>query len=236
MSSVVSSVRLHLNKREDTFLVPLYITATVAVVSVVIALLFWRSGSVPRTTEWIEGSRGNPGIAFALAGFLVYQGVQSVAMTFPFALTLGATRRSFVAGTLLWAVVTSAYLALVFAALLAVELATDHWFVGFHIVNVNVLGAGDVTTLVSTVFLGSLALFAIGGAFAASWVRYGPRGPQLVGLAAGLLLAAAIALALPSAAAILAAFEPWWLAVAVVGVIGVCGVGTWLLLRGAAVR
>lgn len=236
MSSVVPAVKLHLNKREDTFVVPLYITATVALISVVISLLFWRSGSLPGTAEWIQGSRANPGIAYALAGFLVYLGVQSVATTFPFALTLGATRRSFVAGTLLWAVLTSAYLAAVFTVLLLLEIATDHWFVGFYVFDVHVLGAGEVTRLVPIVFLATLSLFSIGGVFGASWVRYGARGPQVLGVGIAVVLIAALAIVMPWASTILAAFALWWLAVVAVVVIALAGAGTWLLLRSATVR
>ena len=89
MSTMISTTRLHFNKREVTFLIPLYITGVVAVISVLISFLFWRSGSLPGTPGWVQGSQSNPGIAWALAGFLVYLGVQSVATTFPFALTLG---------------------------------------------------------------------------------------------------------------------------------------------------
>ena len=87
----ISTARLHFNKRETTLVVPLYITGLVALVSVLISLLYWRAGSLPGTDGWIEGSQANPGIAYSLAGFLGYLGVQSVATTFPFALTLGET-------------------------------------------------------------------------------------------------------------------------------------------------
>ena len=131
MTAIPATTRLHLNKREVTFLIPLYITGTVAVISVLIALLFLRGGSVPGSDMWVESSRLNPGIIYALPGFLVYLGVQSVATTFPFALTLGSTRRSFVGGTLLWAVLTSAYLTAVLAILTMIEIATGHWFSHF---------------------------------------------------------------------------------------------------------
>lgn len=236
MSAVTPAAKLHLNKRQDTFLVPLYNTAMVALISVVISLLFWRSGSLPGTTGWIQGSRSNPGIAYALVGVLIYLGVQSIASTFPFALTLGATRRSFVTGTLLWAVITSAYLTAVFAVLLTLEIATGHWFVGFYIFDVHVLGAGKLTRLLPTVFLTTLTLLSVGGVFGASWVRYGARGPQLVGVGVTLALIIALAIAIPWAETIMAAFALWWLAVAAATVIAMSAAGTWLLLRSANVR
>ena len=236
MSTMIANTKLHLNKREATFGVPLYITAMVAVISVLISLVFWRAGSLPGTEGWIQGSQSNPGILYALAGFLVYLGVQSVATTFPFALTLGATRRGFTAGTLLWNVIVSAYLALVFAALALIEIATDHWFAGFYIFDIYVLGAGDLSLLLPIVFLGVLSMLTIGGVFGASWMRFGALGPQLIAVAVAVVLVGTLIVIMPSAAEIIAAFQLWWLAVAAGIVIIASAIGTWLLLRSAIVR
>ncbi len=236
MNTMISSTKLHFNKREMTFGVPLYITGMVAVISVLVSLLFWRGGSLPGTEGWIQGSQANPGIAYALAGFLVYLGVQSVATTFPFALTLGATRRGFTGGTVLWSVSVSFYLALVFATLTVIELATDHWFVGFYIFDVHVLGAGNLGRLLPIVFLGVLSLLTIGGVFGASWIRFGTRGPQIIAVALVIILAVSLILIMPMAADIIAAFKLWWLAVAAGAVIIASTVGTWLQLRSAIVR
>lgn len=54
----------------------------------------------PGTAGWVQGSRSNAAIAWALVGFMIPFGVTSVAAAVPFALALGATRRSFVTGTL----------------------------------------------------------------------------------------------------------------------------------------
>lgn len=236
MTALLATTKLHLNKREMTFLVPLYITGLVAVISVLIALLFLRLGGTPGSAEWIEGSQLNPGMAYSLPGFLGYLGVQSVATTFPFALTLGSTRRTFTGGTFLWAVITSAYLAIVIAALTMVEIATGHWFVNFYIFDVFVLGAGDLSLLLPIVFLGTLSILTIGGVFGASWVRFGGRGPQLIGVGLAIVIIVALIIVLPSGPAIMAAFELWWLAVLAIVLIALASTGTWLLLRSAIVR
>jgi len=236
MSTVLSTTRLHLNKRESTFVVPLYIAGMVAVVSVLISLVFWRSGSLPGTEGWIQGSQFNPGMAYALPGFLVYFGVQAVATTFPFALTLGSTRRSFVGGTLLWAIVVSLYLTAVFAVLTALELLTHHWFAGFYVFDIYVLGAGNFGLLVPIVFLATLSLLTIGGVFGASWIRYGARGPQLIGISTAVVVIIAVIILVPSAAAIFAAFQLWWLAIVAAVAIALSSLGTWLMLRSAVVR
>lgn len=236
MSAVLSTFKLHVNQRSSTFITPLAIAGTVAVVSVVISLIFWRAGSEPGSPEWIQGSQSNPGIFFALTGFLIYFGVASVATTFPFALTLGATRRAFVAGTLAGYAFTAAYIAVMFAVLNALEQLTDHWFVGFYIFDVNVLGAGDTLRLLIIAFLGVITALTLGGVFGAAWVRFGARGPQFVALGIGLVVAVGLMIVIPDAPAIFAAFQAWWLAVAAGVVILLAAVGMWLLLRPATVR
>ncbi|GAB2818649.1 hypothetical protein GCM10027022_05870 [Alpinimonas psychrophila] len=236
MSAVVSTVRLHLNRRAATFIVPLTIAGTVALISVLIALIFWRSGSQPGSEGWIYGSQSNPGIVYALLGFLGYLGVSTVATTFPFALTLGATRRAFVAGTLIWDAMMAAYIAVIFAILTAIEIATNHWFVGFYIFDIYVLGGADMPRLLLIVFLGVLTTLTIGGVFAAGWVRFGALGPQLIAVGVVLALAIAAITLVPQAAAIATAFQLWWLAAASVTVIILAAIGTWLLLRPAIVR
>ena len=173
---------------------------------------------------------------FSLAGFLVSMGVASAATTFTFALALGATRRAFTLGTLAWNILQAAYLTVVFAVLTILELATGHWFVGFYIFDINILGAGDLTKLVPIVFLSVLALLSVGGAFGASWVRFGARGPQVIAAAAAVVIIVGLIIAIPSASAIIANFALWWLAVAGVVLVVIAMVGIWLPLRTATVR
>jgi hypothetical protein len=236
MSAIVSTVKLHLNRREATFVVPLSIAGTVAVISVLIALVFWRSGSQPGSSGWIQGSQSNPGIVYALAGFLGYLGVATVATTFPFALTLGATRRAFVAGTLIWDAITAAYIAIILGALNVLEIATNHWFAGFYIFDIYVLGGGDTLRLLLIVFLGVLTTLTIGGVFAASWVRFGAIGPQLIAGGTVLVIAVLAIILVPEAATIAESFQLWWLAIIAAAAITLSAIGTWLLLRPAIVR
>jgi hypothetical protein len=236
MNAIASSVRLHLNQRRATFVTPLYIAGTVAVISVLITLVFWRAGSVPGSHAWVEGTQSNPGIVYALVGFLVYLGVASVGTTFPFALSLGATRRAFVAGTLIWDAITAAYIAVIFAVLNLIELATHHWFASFYIFDIYVLGGGDTLRLLIIVFLGVLTSLTIGGVFAAAWVRFGSRGPQFIAVGLVVVLIVAAIIVVPDIASIATAFELWWLAVLAIAVVVVSSIGTWSLLRSAIVR
>lgn len=236
MTALLATTKLHLNKRDITFTRPLIIAATAALISVLIALLFLRGGSVPGSADWVSSSRLNPLMVYAFPGFLGYLGVQSVATTFPFALTLGSTRRAFVGGTLLWAIITSAYLSAVLAILTTIEIATGHWFSHFYVFDVLVLGGGNLALLIPIVFFGTLSILTLGGVFGAAWIRYGARGPQLIAATIVVVLIVAMIIILPSGPAIIAAFQLWWLAVVATIAIVLSAIGMWLLLRSAIVR
>src|SRR5699024_2095646 len=157
----------------------------------------------------------------------------AVATTFPFALSLGTSRRAFITGTLLWQAFTAAYIALILLALLGLELATGHWFFGFYIFDILLLGAGDPMPLLAIVVLGVLPSLSVGGVFAAAWVRFGARGPQLIAVGLVLVVLVAVLVAIPNFAALAAAFELWWLATLAGGAILLSSAGSWLLLRRA---
>ena len=236
MSAVISTVKLHLNRRRQVFLVPLWIAVVVGVISVIIALIFWRGGSQPGTAEWIQSSRSNPGVVYALGGFFIYLGVISNSSHYPFALTLGSTRRAFVAGTFLFQAIIAAYVAIVFLAFELIEVASNHWFIGFYAFDIYALGAGNPWRLLAIVFLGVLGFLAIGSVFAAAWVRYSVRGPQLLAIGLVVVIGLGIAIIVPDLGAIVTAFQLWWLAIAAGVVILLASLGTWLFLRAAIIR
>lgn len=236
MNPALAVTKLHLNLRRMTFVVPLSITALVALISVLISFLFWRGGSIPGSTEWIAGSRANPGLVYAFSGFMGWFGVSTVSTRFPFALSLGSTRKGFTFGTLLWQVVISLYVTAVFAVLMLIEVATGHWFSNFYIFDNYFLGAGNLGQLVLNVFLGMMVVLSVGGVFAASWVRFATRGPQLLSGGLAVVLLVALLVILPSVSSILAAFQLWWLGVAALVTIAISSLGTWAFLRTATVR
>jgi hypothetical protein len=86
------------------------------------------------------------------------------------------------------------------------------------------------------VFLGVLACLTIGGVFAAAWVRFGVRGPQFVAVGVILTVAVTAIILVPDGAAIISAFQLWWLAIAAAAAIALSAIGTWALLRPATVR
>ena len=235
-SRIAPVVRLHFARRLNLLLVPLFVIGVTIVVTIVIQLAIQRAGADPSTAAYAENARYNPGLAWALSGYLVAMGVATVASTFPLAAALGTTRRDFALGTAATHALAALFLTAVFVGMLGLDLITGHWFGGFYVFDVNVLGAGDPLVLGVVVFLGSWLALSAGGVFGAAWLRHGPRGPLAISVSVVALLAVVVLATVPSFAAVAEAFRPWWLAVAAVGLTALSIAGTFAFLRRASVR
>lgn len=236
MNRIVKVTRLQMNKPDVTFVVPLMILGVVMVISIIVVLAILRSGGDPSTAEYVDGARMNMGMVWSLPGFLIYLGVQAVATTFPFAIALGATRWAFTAGTALANLVQSAYIALIMLVLLGLELVTNHWFIGLYVLDIYAFGSGNPLQLFLTAFIGTFGMLSLGGVFGAVWVRFGAKGPTVLGLAIGLVLAIAFLIAVPYFGEIFAAITGVTLTVAGIGIALLAILGTWLCMRRTAVR
>jgi hypothetical protein len=212
------------------FVMPIVIIVAVVIVMTGVAIAVARSGGDVADTS------ANGAILWSITGFVVALGVQGVAVSFPLALALGSTRRTFVLGTLVTTVAQAASIAAASVALLGVELATGGWFVGARVLSDSTLGAGDPFRLAAVMFLTMLTALAVGGVFGAAWVRFGATGPMALGIGIALVLAVALLLLLPSIGAIAAAYQPWWPAAGAVALIVLSTAGEYLLLRRASVR
>ena len=236
MNRTLKVTRLHLNKLSSFLVAPLGIVAVVMVVSIIIALAIQRGGSPVDSASYVEGARWNSGIVWSLPGFLIYYGVQAVATTYPFGLALGSTRRDFILGTTVANILQAAYVASLLVVLLGIELATDHWFMSVYVLDVNALGAGNPWILMASVFLGVLFCLTIGGLFGSIWVRFGPKGPAIAGLALGVVMAVALLILAPNLVELIFDITAQGLAIAAVAMIVVALGGTWLAMRRASVR
>jgi hypothetical protein len=223
-------VALQYAARTRMLTVPLGILVAVVVVMAVVTLAVVRAGGRAADLDY------NGSVIWSLFGFVVALGVQSVAVGFPLALALGSTRRTFTLGTLATAGLQAALLTAAALLLLGLELATGGWFVGARVLSDATLGGGNPFVLAAVMFLSALVALAAGGAFGAAWVRFGARGPLLLGLALTGVLALALLVLGPDLAPLARAFEPWWLAVAAAVAIVLATTGEYLLLRRASVR
>ncbi|GAA1779443.1 MULTISPECIES: hypothetical protein [Leucobacter] len=236
MNRIGKVIRLHLNKPSTMFVAPLTIVLLVLVMSAIIALALQRGGLDPNDPGYAVGARYNSGMMWSLPGFLVYYGVQAVATTFPFATATGSTRRSYVLGTAIANLIQSAFITAIMLALLGIELATGHWFMNVYALDVNGLGAGNPFVLAPVVFLGTFTLLSIGGVFGAIWLRFGPKGPAVLGLLLGLAAALSVLLLAPQLGEIIPAITGGILAGVAVAIAAIALVGTWLSMRRTSVR
>lgn len=209
--------------------VPVYILGGVVLLSIVIVGVIRRAGGDDDASDF------NASVLWSLLGYTVVLGVQNVSASFPFALALGATRRTFVLGNLLTSLLQALLVALGSVVLLGIEAVTGGWFLGARILGTTLLGAGDPLVLGGIMLLTMLAALSVGSVFGASWVRFGAMGPLLLGVGLVVVgLALLLLVLLPGTP--VPAFRPWWLPVAGAAVIGAATVGQYLLLRRAAVR
>ena len=236
MKHALKVTKLHMNKASMMFFTPFIIVMTVLVVSVLISLVMQRAGADPASPDFVEGARWNQGMIWSLPGFLVYYGVQAIATTYPFGLALGATRRAHVLGTAIANLILSAYVAGLMLLLLGLELATNHWFMNVYALDVYVLGAGDPLVLFMTGFMLTFVATSIGGVFGAMWVRYGSKGPTFLALGLGLVLVVLLLIFVPQAAEIIAAITRPLLVAVGFGIVALALLGTWWVMRRAAVR
>ncbi len=209
--------------------IPLYILGGVVVVTVAITAIVLRAGGT------LDGSDSNGSVLWSVLGYTVAIGVQNVATSFPLALALGSTRRTFVLGNLLTSLAQGLLVSAAAVVLLGLETVTGGWFIGARALSAGLLGGGDPLVLAGVMLLAQLTALTVGGLFGSAWVRFGARGPLLLSILIVLVLLLLLVL-LPAAPSIAAAFAPWWVPTGASVIIAIGVVGQYLLLRRASVR
>jgi len=236
MNHKIAVTRLHFSKRAITFLTPAAILLTVVLVSLIVALAIQRFDISVSDPEYIEGFKQNTGVLYSLPGFLGYLGVQAVSTTFPFAMALGTTRRSYALGTALYYGLQSAYVAVVAVVLYWIEKLTGHWGVGAYVFDTNGVGSGNELQVFATVFAIAFIALCVGGAFGAVFLRFGPKGPIIVAIGLVILFALLLLATLPWLSHNFTSITRWdYLAVAL-GLAVVAMLGLYGALRRTMVR
>ena len=229
-ASPIDVVALQYSNRNRMIGIPLYILGAVILLSVAISIAILRAGGS------LDGSDYNASVLWSVLGYMVAIGVQTTATSFPFALALGSTRRSFVLGALLTAAAQAVLITVAAEILLALELLTDGWFVGARVVTSVLLGDGDPLLLAGVMFLAILTALTVGGVFGAAWVRYGALGPVLLSLGVVIVGVVAVLAFGSSLVSFASLFAPSWIGWIGAVVIGLAVVGQYVFLRRASVR
>ncbi len=169
------SLRLYLSNKTYVVAVPVITLAAMVLISVVIALVMGIVVGLPLPAEAEEGFRNNIGSLTALPGFLISLGALAVNRNFAMALAFGSTRRDFWCGTALGFTATSLVTALSAVVLLALEKATNGWFVHAHAFDVAAMGNGSYPkAFAMTLMLALLSLF-LGALFGTVFRAFGAK-------------------------------------------------------------
>lgn len=210
--------------------IPLAILVAVVVVMSAVTAAIERGGGSSSDLDT------NGAVIWSLFGFIASVGVQAVSVTFPLALALGSTRRTFTLGTLTSAAAESVLLAGAALVLLALETLTGGWFVGARVLGDATLGGGNPLVLVAVMFGSTLTALAVGGLYGASWVRFGSRGPLVLGIGTSIVAVLALLLLLAPIVQLVEALGAWSFVLAGAAMVVLSTLGEYLLLRSASVR
>ena len=230
MNRMTAVVRMHFNRRFSALALPPILAGGIVLLMIVVVVSMRAAGIPTASQDVVEGLRSSGGIVFSLGGLLTALGVQAATACFAFATSLGTTRRDYVLGTGIYFLLQTVYVTAILSALLALELATGHWFIGAYALDVVLLGGGNWGAFLSIVPAGTLAAQAVGAMFGASWLRFGNRGPLLISVLMVALLAASILIVVPHWEAVMAGITFAWIALVlfVLGAFALLATGAFL--------
>ncbi|WP_084076987.1 hypothetical protein [Demequina sp. NBRC 110057] len=163
-------VHLHLANPVPTLVLPWLITLAIFAINLAIWLMVANAAGGVENLE-PDAFIYNGGISWIVV-FMMVVAVQSMNLTFPFALGFAVTRRDFYLGSSIYFVQLSLLYSTGLTAIAAVERATDGWGLGaafFAPYGLN----DDPLLVLWTVFFGLMLLFFfLGAAVATVWVRW----------------------------------------------------------------
>lgn len=176
MRRTLNVVRLQLINRDTFILVPLIVLAGATLVSVLIYAL------IPVDTPKYGGGGQAPLWVFFAVG------MTAMTYTFPFSQAISITRREFFIGTLLTAVLGSAFMGILFLIGGGIELLTGGWGINGWVFHLPwIWEAGPVGAFV-VYFTLALFFFVVGFTGATIYKRWGALILTIISLALGLAL------------------------------------------------
>ena len=186
-------VRLHLVNRSVYLGIPWMIIGFAWIVSMIIGLLIGYAAGA-------DSAKALQGTSFSWAvispqWYLIVVAVQTINLTFPFALGFSVTRKDFYLGTSLLFVMISVFNAIGFSTLAVIEKATHGWGLGVHMF--TALWFGDQTWVQNLLvfFVMQLGIFFIGASIATVFMRWRITGMLVFWIALALLILGLVSLA-----------------------------------------
>lgn len=210
MRRTLNVVRLQMINKNTFIWVPLIVLAGAVLVSVLIYAM------IPVDTPKYGGGGQAPLWVFFAVG------MSAMTLTFPFSQAISITRREFFIGTMLAAIIGSAFMGLLFLIGGGIEKLTNGWGVNgwvFYLPDLWAAGPGGAFVVFFTL---ALFFFVIGFTGATIYKRWGALMITIVGVGIGLLLVAAVFL--------ITRLELWGQVGIVLGQLGALGVALWGLV------
>lgn len=216
---------------------PVYTPLIILSIILLMNLAIWAivRANIPADGDPAEGVNGG---AFFLFVYMLVVAVQSINQAFPLALGYGSTRRDFLLGFGVFAVLLSAGYAALLATAAWIEEATRGWGIGLQFFSADALWQSDWPQAFGFGVLLMLLFFGIGAATAAVYVRWRALGMYVFW--AGLVFLVI------GGAALVTVLDAWpqvgafFVAAGVLGtaawsliVTTFCGLAAWLILRRA---
>lgn len=195
MTYIRRSLRLYLANRSWALYTPLYILGIMTMFSVIIAAIIGISVGYPLPDDIVQNMRYNGGALYAPPGFLFSVGVLAMNRNFSMALAFGSTRRDLWLGTSIGFLITSTLVGLGSLVFLALERATDHWFIGARAFDVQFLAEGDLVRTFTTMFLLAILSLYAGAFFGTVFRAFGTVWTAVSAILVTLALLGVIALA-----------------------------------------
>jgi len=193
-SRVLAVLRLHFASRYILIGAPWAIMAIIFVVNLAVWAIIFASVSSPTDRAEVTAGLQWSGASLYLFVWMSIVAVQSIMVSFPFALGYGVTRRDYYLGTSLTYVLLSVGYATVLTLLAGIEQATDGWGLGGQMFNA-VYFAGDTLVERFFVFLALLLFFYFSGALGATvYLRWKQPGLLAAFAALGVLIVGLCAL------------------------------------------
>jgi hypothetical protein len=220
LTRIWNVVRLHMVNRMVYLGIPWIIIAMAWAVTMVIALLInFSQGS--GAGKALEGTAYSWAVISPL-WYLVVVAVQTINLTFPFALGFSVTRRDFYLGTSVLFVIISIVNAIGLTILTAAEKATNGWGLGAHMFTALWFGHQSWQANLVIYFVMELGIFFIGACIATVFMRWRITGMLVFWISFAVLLIGLVS--------ILTLTKSWPAVGAWLVAQGVLGVFAWLLV------
>jgi hypothetical protein len=165
VNNLTNVARYHLMNRLGFLILP---WAVMTFAFTICLIVFWRIAP--------SASSSHVGAVASIFVIFFVLGIQSVAQSLPFGLSLGVSRRTYFEGTVLLVIGLSAAYGLLLVVLQEVERATGGWGVDMHFFRVSFLLNGTWYQTWLTSFVGLALLFVCGMWFGLVWRRWNLTG------------------------------------------------------------